>query len=131
MNGFFCQTKISFTKSRPLPKSKMELFVTIVDSWKLLTSVSSSLEPTWLNYDIQIIEEGYSNVSSLVVYVDGDRPLFVFISNPKCHYDFKIFLEKLSMSEKAIKMLLNTSGNVNAAARLAWIQPSILKYEFY
>ena len=109
----------------------MELFVTIVDSWKLLTSVSSSLEPTWLNYDIQIIEEGYSNVSSLVVYVDGDRPLFVFISNPKCHYGFKIFLEKLSMSEKAIKMLLNTSGNVSAAARLVWIQPSILKYEFY
>ena len=94
----------------------MRLFVTIVDSWNLLTSVSSSLEPTWLNYDIQITEEGCSNV----------------ISNPKCNQDFnETILENLSMSEKAIKMLLYISGNVNAVARLAWIQPSFLKNEFY
>ena len=31
----------------------MELSVTIADNWKLLTSVSSSLNPTWLNYDFQ------------------------------------------------------------------------------
>ena len=49
LDSFFCQTKINFTKPGPLPTSKMELFVTIVDNWKLLTSVSSSLDPTRLN----------------------------------------------------------------------------------
>ena len=29
LDGFFCQTKINFTKPGPLPTSKMELFVTI------------------------------------------------------------------------------------------------------
>ena len=36
-------------------------------------------------------------------------------------------LEILSMSEKPFKMILNISDNVNAAARLAWGQSSILK----
>ena len=60
------------------------------------------------------------NVNSLVVYVDGERPLFAFIPNPKYNQDFyKTILETLSLSEKALKMLLNISDNINAAARLA------------
>ena len=60
--------------------------------------------------------------------MDGERPLFFFIPNPKCNQDFnETILETLSMSEKALKMLLNISDNVNAAAKLAWGQPSILK----
>ena len=117
----FYETKINFTKSGPLPTSKMELFVKIVYSGNLLTSVSSSVDPTWLNYDFQITEEGCSNVNSLVVYVGAERPLFFFILNPKCNPDFnKTILENLSMSKKALKMILNISGNVKAAARLAW-----------
>ena len=55
-----------------------------------------------------------------MVYEDGEKPLFVFIPNPKCNQDFnETILETLSISEKALKMLLNISGNVNAAARLA------------
>ena len=127
LDGFFCQTKINFTKSGPLSTSKMKLFVTMANSWKLLTSVSSSLDPSWLNFDFQRTEEGCSNVNSLVVYVNGERPIFVFIPNPKCNQDFnETILETLSMSEKALKMLLNISGNVKAA-RLAWDQLSILK----
>ena len=50
---------------------------------------------------------------------DG-RSLCVFIPNPKCNHDSnETILETLSMSEKALKMLLNIFGNVNAAARLA------------
>ena len=49
--------------------------------------------------------------------MDGERPL---IPNPKCNQDFnETILESLSMSEKALKMILNISDNVNAAARLA------------
>ena len=63
-----------------------------------------------------------------MIYVDDERPHFVFIPNPKCNQDFnETILETLSMSEKALKMLLNISDNVNAAAKLAWGQPSILK----
>ena len=59
-----------------------------------------------------------------MVYVDGERPLFVFIPNPKCNQDFnETTLETFSMSEKALKMLLDISGKINAAARLAWGQP--------
>ena len=59
-------------------------------------------------------------MNSLVVYVDDGRSLFVFIPNPKCKHDSnQNVLETLSMSEKAVKMLLNIFGNVNAAARLA------------
>ena len=128
LDGFFCQTKINFTKSRPLPTSKMELFVTIIDSWKLLTSVSSSLDPPWLNYDFQKPEKGCANINSLAVYVDGERHLFVFIPNPKCNQDFnETILKTLSMLKKVLKMLLNISGNANDAVRLAWGQSSILK----
>ena len=60
--------------------------------------------------------------------MDGERPLFVFIPNPKCNQDFnETILETLSMSEKALKILLNIFGNVNAAGRLVSDQPSILK----
>ena len=46
-------------------------------------------------------------------------PLFVFLPNPKCNQDFnETILETLSMSEKALKILLNIFGNVNAAGRL-------------
>ena len=56
----------------------------------------------------------------LVEYVDDGKPLFVFIPNPKCNRDFnETILETLSMLEKALKMLLNIFGNVNAASRLA------------
>ena len=52
--------------------------------------------------------------------MDGERPLFFFIPNPKCNQDFnETILETLSMSEKALKMLLNIFCNVNAAARFA------------
>ena len=126
--GFFVKQKVFFTKPGPLSSSKIELFVIIVDSWKLLTPVSSSLDLPWLNYYIQRTEEDCSNVNSVVVYVDGERPLFVFISNPKCNQDFnETILETLSMSEKALKVLLNIFGNVSAAGRLVWGQPSILK----
>ena len=51
--------------------------------------------------------------------MDGERPLLVFILNPKCNQDFnKTVLETLSMSKKALKILLNIFGNVNAAGRL-------------
>ena len=33
--------------------------------------------------------------------MSGERPLFIFISKPKCNQDFN---ETLSMSEKALKM---------------------------
>ena len=86
------------------------------------------MDPTWLNYDFQRTEEGCSDVNSLVVYEDGERPRFVFISNPKCNQDFnETILETLSLSEKALKMLLNMSDNANAAARIGWAHPSILK----
>ena len=121
LDGFFCETKINFTKSGLLSTSKIELFVIIVDSWKLLTSVSSSLDPHWLNYNFQRTEEGCSNVNSVMVYVDGERPLFVFILNSKCNQDFnETILGTLSMSEKALKILLNIFGNVNATGRLVW-----------
>ena len=51
--------------------------------------------------------------------MNGERPLFVFISNPKCDQDFnETILETLSMLKKALKILLNVFGNVNAAGRL-------------
>ena len=54
--------------------------------------------------------------------MDGEKPLFVFIPNPKCNQDFnETILETLSMSEKALKILLNIFGNVNAAGRLNWL----------
>ena len=63
-----------------------------------------------------------------MVYVDGEKPLFVFIPNAKSNQNFnETILETLSIPEKALKMLLNFSDNVNAAARLAWGQPSNLK----
>ena len=128
LDGFFCETKINFTKLGPLSTSKIELFVIIVDSWKLLTSVSSSLDPPWLNYDIQRTEEGCSNVNFVVVHVDDERTIFVLIPNPKCNQDLnETILETLSMSEKDLKALLNIFGKVNAAGRLVWGQPSILK----
>ena len=62
-----------------------------------------------------------------MVYVDDGRPLFIFIPNPKRNQDFnETILETLSMSEKALKMQLNISDNINAvAARLAWGHSSL------
>ena len=79
--------KNDFAKPRPLTTSKIELFVTIVDSWKLLTFVIGSLNGPLLNYDFRKIAKGCPNVASLV-YGDGERPLFVFVPNPKCNRDF-------------------------------------------
>ena len=43
------------------------------------------------------------------------RDHFVFIPNPKCNQDFnETILETLSMLEKALKVLLNIFGKVNA-----------------
>ena len=84
----------------------MELFVTIISNWKLLTSFESSLDPSLLYYDSQRTEECCSNVNSLVVYVNRGRPLFAFVSNPKCNQDFnETILKTLSMPEKVLKML--------------------------
>ena len=48
--------------------------------------------------------------------MDSERPLFVFIPNPKCNQDFnETILETLCMSKKAFKILLNIFSNVNAA----------------
>ena len=84
LDGFFVK-KIIFAKSGTLPTSKMKLFVTVVDSWKLLTTIAISLDPPWPNYDFQRTEEGCSNVASLVAFADNGRLLFVFIPNPKCN----------------------------------------------
>ena len=52
--------------------------------------------------------------------MDDGRPLFAFIPNPKCNQDsYDTILETLSMSEKALRLLLNIFDNANAAARLA------------
>ena len=76
----------------------MELFVAIANIWKLLTSVASSLNTSLINYGFKRTEEDCSNVATLVLYVNGGRPLFVFIPNPKCNQDFnKIILETLNM----------------------------------
>ena len=43
----------------------------------------------------------------------GERPLLFFAPNPNFNQDFNVtILEPLSMLEKALKMLLNISGNV-------------------
>ena len=68
----------------------------------------------------------------MVAYVDGDRPLFVFIPNPKYNQDFNDTIsETLRMLKKALKILLNIFGNVNAAGRVVWGQTSILKQDLY
>ena len=57
-------------------------------------------------------------MNSLVVYVNGGRPLFVFIPNPKCNQDFnETILETLIMPEKALKMLSNIYDNFRRAAK--------------
>ena len=64
----------------------------------------------------------------MVVYVDDERHIFILIPNPKCNQDLnETILETLSMSEKDLKALLNIFGKTNAAGKLVWGQPSILK----
>ena len=59
-------------------------------------------------------------MNSLVEYVDDGKPLFIFIPNPKYNYDSnENYFRNSSMLEKALMMLLNIFGNVNAATRLA------------
>ena len=54
--------------------------------------------------------------------MDVEKPLFVFIPNPKCNQDFnETILETLSIPEKALKILFNIFGNVNASGRLDWL----------
>ena len=44
---------------------------------------------------------------------------FLFLPNPKCNQNFnQNILETLSMLQKALQLLLNIFGNVNAAGRL-------------
>ena len=51
--------------------------------------------------------------------MDGERPLVVFISNPKCNQNVnETILETLRMLEKALKILLKIFGNINVARRL-------------
>ena len=84
----------------------MELFVTIIDSQKLFTSFASSLDPSCIYFDSQRTEECCSNVNSLVVYVNGGRSIFVFVSDPNFNQDFNgTILETLSMPEKVLNML--------------------------
>ena len=119
LDGFFSETNIIFTKLGPLSKFEIEISVTIVDRWNLLISLSSILDPPWPSYDIQRTEEDCSNVNSVVVYVDGEWPLFVFISNQSCNRNFnETVLETLSMTENVLKLLLTISGNVNIAGKL-------------
>ena len=59
-------------------------------------------------------------MNSVVVCMDGGRPLLVFIPNTKCNQDFNdTILEAPSVPGKALKMLLNICSNVNPAGRLA------------
>ena len=53
-------------------------------------------------------------------YMSMVRDPFLFLfQNPKFYQDFnETTLEPLTMSQKALKMLLNSSDDVNAAARL-------------
>ena len=88
LDGFFCETKIILTKPGSLSTSEIELFVTIIDSWKLSISVSSSLNPPWIYYHIQRTEKGCSNVNSVVVYVNSERPHIGLILNQKFNQDF-------------------------------------------
>ena len=61
--------------------------VTTVDSWNLLTSIASSLNPPLLTNGFERTEEGCSDVASLAIYVDGGRHLSVFSPNPKFNQD--------------------------------------------
>ena len=65
------------------------------------------------------LKRAAQNVNSVVVYMDGERSLFVFIRklNRNLYFD-ETMLEILSMSEKSLKILLNIFGNANAASRL-------------
>ena len=123
LDGLFLSKKRNFGKPGPLPTSKMELFVTIFHSWRLLTSVASSLDPLWLYYDFQRTEESCSNANSLVVCVDGGRPNFVFIPNTKCSQDFnETILETLSMPEKAFSSrITKTIKMTDAEIQKPWI----------
>ena len=55
----------------------MKLFVTIVGSWKQLTSIAESLDLSLENFDFQRTEEGCPNVTSLVVRMDSRDPFLV------------------------------------------------------
>ena len=101
----FLWNKVIFIKQGPLSTSTIELFVTIVDCWKLLTSFPSSLGPPSLNYDIQRTEKGRPNVDSVVEYVNKERLHIGFILNQKCNQDFnETVSETLSMSGKVFTL---------------------------
>ena len=57
-------------------------------------------------------------MNSLLVFVDDGRPLLVFVPNSNCNQEFnETIIETHSMPGKALKMLLNISGNITAGAR--------------
>ena len=92
LDGFSCQTKINFTEQGPLTTSEMEPFETIIDSWKLLTSVANSLDVPCLNYDFQRTEEGCSNVNSLVVlWMVGDPSSILLLTKNEITIPVKPF----------------------------------------
>ena len=118
LNDLFVKKKKkkNFGKPGPLPTSQMELFATIFHSWKLLTSVASSLDPRWFNYDFLRTEESFSDVNSLVVCIDGWRTNFVFIPNTKCSQDFnEPILETLSLPVKAFTIRITKTVKMKDA----------------
>ena len=56
-----------------------------------------------------------------------DRFLLLFQIHNVITISMKLELENVSMSQKALRMLLKISDNFNPAARVAWGQPSILR----
>ena len=84
LDGFFCQTKINFTKLGPLPTSKMDLFVTIVVIFRLQKRTAQMLTP-WsmvrdpfsllfqtqnkIRISMKLFQKLYSNMSMLLTFV--------------------------------------------------------------
>ena len=103
LNFFFCQTKISFAKLEPSPVSKIKLFVRIVDSWKLLFFVASSLDPPLLNYEFQRTDKDCSNQASLMVYAnDGELFSFLIQTQNVIRISMKLFRNS-QPAEKSVK----------------------------
>ena len=94
LDGFFVRKKIIVLPNRDPCQHKMKLFVTTVNSWKLLTSVACSLDPPLLNYDFQKTGEGCSNLFFLLVYVDGGRAFFQWNYRNWCRNPAPVWLDR-------------------------------------
>ena len=69
----------------------MELFVTIIDNWKLLDSVSDSLDPIWLNYSFQRTEDAQMLIPCLYMWMARDPFLFLFQTQITIRISLKLF----------------------------------------